>query len=467
MRRVLLWLCLLCICLTGCTQKPAEVPSAEDPFAQIPTVEYAAPLIDGTAISPEALSQWNWFYWNTNHFVGGNEDQIDLAPYGLAGATLCHKDDIYTITDANGSRSYSFLSMEDADDTGHFTENSVCTTFVLSVPEDPDATVSREPLFTVTTPCTDAAQFGDVPQAIWDLAVHFGRDRIICRENSCFVYANLLTALDSVRTGLHMWQRYDYSGRLLCEFSTYSIISHILELEDGSFVLADELENMTYLVCYGSDGSILWKTEVGNDLYAVELLFLNGKYYLFCQYDPEDSRSDIRIYSFGADGRIAQQAQYGGSDFDFIDYVIVSKDGFTLFGRTQGSDGDFPFSKDGYGVDFTAGIRADLTLKNPQKTSIPNTWPHELLGVLQGANVYSGDSILEATDKDQLPYQLSAEGIFDFEGGYVVVRQHRLAPWEFNPPLTSYQPSYWETVITGYSADGTPLWQLTSDVYVS
>ena len=466
MRRVFLWLCLLCFCLTGCTQKPAEDPSAEDPFAQIPTVEYAAPLIDGTAIDREALSQWNWFYWNTNHFFGGNEDQIDLAPYGLAGTTLLHKDGVYTITDARGSRSYSFLSMEDADNTGHFTENSVCTTFVLSVPEDPSTAVTREPLFTVTTPCTDAAQFGDVPQAILDLADHFGRNRILCRENSCFVITDMLAA-DSVSSGLYHWQRYDYSGQLLCEFSTYSIIDDLLALEDGSFVLVDELENMTYLVCYGSDGSILWKTEVGEDLYTVELLPLDGNYYLFCQYDPQGSCSDIRIYRFGADGSIAQQVQYGGSDFDFIDYVIASKDGFTLFGRTQGSDGDFPFSKDGYGADFTAGIRADLTLKNPQKTSIPNTWPHELLGVLQGANVYSGDSILKANGKDNLPDSCSAVGIFDFEGGYVIVRLHKLAPWEFSHPSTSYQPSYRETVITGYSADGTPLWQITSDVYVA
>ena len=457
----ILWLCLLCFCLTGCTQKPAEVPSAEDPFAQIPTVEYAAPLIDGTAISPEALSQWNWFYWNTNHFVGGNEDQIDLAPYGLAGATLCHKDDIYTITDANGSRSYCFLSMEDADNTGRVTQNSVCTTFVLSVPEDPDATVSREPLFTVATPCQPAEQFGNAPQGLQNISAHFKGDRNIFRQNSWFSQSGFTLP------NQYAWQRFDYSGNRICHFFTDSIVDHILELEDGSFVLVDELEGMTYLICYGSDGSILWKTKVGKNLYAEDLLFLDGSCYLFCEYDPKGSCSDIRIYRFSTDGNIAKQVQYGGSDFDMIDYVTVAKDGFTLFGTTQSRNGEFPFSKDGFGLDFTVGIRADLTLKSPQKTSIPNTWPHELLGVHQGANVYSGDSILEATAKDNLPDSCTAVGIFDFEGGYVVVRRHKLAPWEFSNPVTSHLPYYREAVITGYSADGTPLWQLTSGVYVS
>lgn len=457
MRRVFLWIILLSICLTGCGQT-----AQEDPLAEIPATRAEILLEAGTTLSWNALSLWNYFYWDTLPLMDGQDGQIDLDAYGLAGATLRHKDGVYTLTDAGGSRRYGALTPEE---DARVSENGIRTTFVLSVPEDPDIP-TRQPLFTVTTPCTAAAQFGDVPQAILNQAQNFGRQRLLFRASSYFLLTGILP-VSSSQDGLNIWHRYDYAGNLLCEFSTHSIISNLMELEDGGFLLEDETENVTYLTRYAADGSVLWKTQVGEDLYTVELLSLAGDYYLFCQYDPKEGCSDIRLYRIGAEGSILRQAQYGGSDFDFIDYVTVSPDGFTLFGRTHGSDGDFPFSLEGYGVNFTAEITADLTLEKAKKDNTARGWEHDLLGTCQGVPVYSGDPVLGAAKEDLLPEDWHADGIFDFAGGYVIVRQHKLAPWCFEHPLTSYQPSYWEAVVTGYDADGTPLWQITSDVYVA
>lgn len=158
-------------------------------------------------------------------------------------------------------------------------------------------------------------------------------------------------------------------------------------------------------------------------------------------------------------GALLQEAYLGGSDFDRIDHVAKTEEGFTVYGTTQSRDGDFPFSSDGYGQSMVAVLDFDLQLKSAEKAE--DVLYSERIGYYQGKPAYAG------WDDTPVPMQqvpepvYTADGVFDYAGGYVVKHYRSLGVLALldNPPMMSRTVRYREVIYTGYSADGTALWQ--------
>ena len=122
------------------------------------------------------------------------------------------------------------------------------------------------------------------------------------------------------------------------------------------------------------------------------------------------------------------------------------------------------FSKDGYGVGFLAEISDDLELLYVEEFE---DWNFTVLGYHQGKPVYIDDPILKIGKKDKFPKEngYGIAGIFDWQDGYVIVRYIGYEKYPYQHPLVSMSQSYGQTVMTGYDAQGNPLWQIVGPVY--
>lgn len=78
------------------------------------------------------------------------------------------------------------------------------------------------------------------------------------------------------------------------------------------------------------------------------------------------------------------------------------------------------------------------------------------------------EGVLLPTAADRLPEDVSARALLETaDGGYVLFRAHLLGRWLLQNPVISYIPSYCEIIATGYAADGTPLWQTATPIFVT
>jgi hypothetical protein len=161
------------------------------------------------------------------------------------------------------------------------------------------------------------------------------------------------------------------------------MISNLNAYTDGSFVFTmqsrayykdnDRLYEKSYVVKCDSDGNILWKQEF--DDYSGEMLrylFITGSGDIIvvgqCPYvdgkQVTEGYANIVITKLDKDGKVKEQRSFGGSDFDMLYEAQFDRDlGIVISGNTQSSDGDFAFSKDGFGVGFVACIDEELNLR--------------------------------------------------------------------------------------------------------
>lgn len=77
-----------------------------------------------------------------------------------------------------------------------------------------------------------------------------------------------------------------------------------------------------------------------------------------------------------------------------------------------------------------------------------------------------GESIFAPTAADRLPEETYNMALLETEEGYILFRRHNFAFWELQNPVFSYCPSYCEIIATGYDADGAPIWQATTPIFV-
>ena len=77
------------------------------------------------------------------------------------------------------------------------------------------------------------------------------------------------------------------------------------------------------------------------------------------------------------------------------------------------------------------------------------------------------ESVFYPTEADRLPEGTYNMALLETTEGYILFRKHSFSQWKLQNPVMSYWPSYCEVIATGYTADGTPLWQVTSPIFVN
>lgn len=398
---------------------------------------------------------------------------------------------VYTVTEDSHTRTYQHLIHSPMQGPANAAYD-YADIFLLS--DDPDMTAERylqaalssstllqtlEPtqiIYADYQSFSRAENYGTVPTEVSRIMDSFlPSGRVIWAKNSYYIISYVVSSYVCTTSVVN---RYDYKGNLLCQAHVKGTAGTILELDNGSFVAESDsyLDDLYLLTCCNPDGSISWQYHFdnSNDYYIRSLFQRNNEIYVFGEIHPdtENAYRDILICRFSMDGLLLQGKHLGGSNFENLDRVLETSNGFTILGDSQSNDGDFPFSKEGYPVSFSADISLALEMSN---IHLSDHDYETLLGYHNDMPVYSDNSIFDAHNTDRLPtergpynaFPYSIRGIFDFEDGYVIIRDHHFEYYRFSPYMTSYIPSYRELIITGYDSSGTPVWQTTSDIYVS
>jgi hypothetical protein len=248
----------------------------------------------------------------------------------------------------------------------------------------------------------------------------------------------------------------------------------MIELADGGFCAAlsdGSAENKNSLLRFDAEGKFLWQYdfEANRDVYLRYIFQTDDALYCFGEVDTDPSADttldDLYFARFSMDGILLQEKLAGGTDFEKLNLVTVSKNGFTVYASTQSGDGDFPFSEDGYYVSFQVQLSKELELFKAEVCPEPD-YILRHCGYHNGAPVYPGDPILTPHAEDQLPEEYSTVAIFAQDDGYVILRCYELEKYLFSNPLMSYQPKYRQLIATYYDASGKPVWQAVSEPYV-
>ena len=275
-------------------------------------------------------------------------------------AELAYDANILTLTDENGTQTYQYLLSCPRQDKKGYTECLILSDDPEMTPEKCKTPEDGRIILQETMTFRLSPDQGEIPAFITSLEsygdVTFGKE----------VFYQLQEQDDSFTVN-----RYDYRGKLISKTEGLSCRGRILELEDGSFLYAcDDYPSEYYaLECYDQKGAHRWtyRFAEGRKPYVIDLQEHDGKLYCFSNARAPEGCDDWYLYMLSGEGECLQKSRFGGSDFDWIDHVAKTEEGFTVYGTTYSRDGDFPFSSDGYGQDFVAGIDFALQLQNAQK----------------------------------------------------------------------------------------------------
>ena len=313
---------------------------------------------------------------------------------------------------------------------------------------------------------------GTVPDAFRDIVEHdlFGnvnamQDRVLDLE-----YVSETEAV--VRM-------YDFSGSLLAEHSIApDTDAHqpgcLTGTSDGGFLyvigFSDHLRldgtwastsgiYSTVVKC-DSSGEVEWQRRFEN--YTGWMLHIcieaeDSFYFFGDQETPETktvgvgSPTDIHILRLSEDGKEAQTKIIGGSDFDSMNSVEVTEDGFCLNCRAQSSDGDF--ARAGY---WRIRVGRDLSILSIE-TEEKYVAQRDILGYLDGHPIY------------ELPAQFRefndgiVQAFLDYGEFRLVVSTNITGTYENTPPVISSIWYYYETVYGAYDKEGNVIWKATVD----
>lgn len=383
-------------------------------------------------------------------------------------AQVVYDGEKYTISDDAGSRSYQYCVKSQAESP----KDTYTEYFFLT--DDPDMTVQKylegadilptEVMYIDSRSFGAAEEYGDIPASmkkLWEAGV----GGIFCPK-SMFQTRNQV-ALSSSKVAYSV-ARVDYDGNLLCEVIVKGVPYEVLELDDGGFVLftSSYTDGLYTLPCYDFQGNLRWTYSFAEEgsVYIASMHQRNGDIYCFGEVRVQGDCNDIYIWRISPDGELKQKIKIGGSDFESVYRVLQTEDGFTMYGSTQSNDGDLSFSKNGYGVGFRAEISDDLILLHAE---VFESQYSGMIGYHAGQPVFYDDPILKISRKDNFPegVTIGSSGIFDWEEGYVIVRTLNFDRYDYQNPLISMSPSYGQRVMTGYDAQGNPMWQTVGPVF--
>ena len=401
--------------------------------------------------------QMNSFFYRST-FNREQEIRITLAD----ASVLCWDGSAYQLTRDGINRTFSSLSLHNATEAVEGGWNFI-TEFLLESDKNTEC-IFRDVFF-----CESPQVFGQVP----DFAAEFldRRDNLplLSSYQEHSVFERSFSGYNDTR---EEWiRRWDYRGNLLCEFHVKGYAECFAELDDGGFlaVVSTYPEKAIHVHRYDSQGNLLWKTGLDAEQtpYPTQLLVTSEGIYGFGRIRLPDRADDLYACRISHGGELLYQKTFGGTDFDSIDWVNPSPTGFTLYGDTQSRDGDFPLSRNGYSTDFRAEISSELEIVSVKEEDHGLFWGN-VRGYLDGTPIFFRDGIVQISGKDRLPIEnIHSEAVFACEDGYAVVRSLAYGNYPYTDPYTSYSPNYRQLIITGYSQDGTPLWQTIGKPYIA
>lgn len=394
--------------------------------------------------------RWDAASWSLIYYSYLMDQPFDVTLPG-SESELSYDGDSLTLTNAGTTRTFACLVSCPWQDKRSYTECLILSNdpnITAATRKDEDVIILQS---TVTFRLTKDR--GEIPKFITELEnygyVTYGRESFY-----------------QVRQQENGWcaARYDYHGNLKSKTEALSANGSIWELENGGFLYSYEEDYPTRfyaLECYDSAGKLCWQHRFSDQYHtrAADIIEHDGKLWYFGTAQKSEDSDQWYVCVLSQNGALLQEAYLGGSNFDWIDHVAKTEEGFTVYGTTYSWDGDFPFSGDGYGQSMVAVLDFDLQLKSAEKAE--DVLYSERIGYYQGKPAYAG------WDDTPVPMQqvpepvYTADGVFDYAGGYVVKHYRSLGVLALldNPPMMSRTVRYREVIYTGYSADGTALWQ--------
>lgn len=125
-------------------------------------------------------------------------------------------------------------------------------------------------------------------------------------------------------------------------------------------------------------------------------------------------------------------------------------------------------SADGQGVQQFYGY----DFQPQQMPELPREDDYTTMGFHNGDRISYNDRIFEPTAADRLPQpdeaageRLLPLGIFDREGGYILVRIHCIGNSGQDDAALGYEAGSCELILTAYDTGGAPLWQTVGETY--
>lgn len=482
MKKLLMLLCLCVLLLAGCSETVIEAPISDD----------------------EGYVKWNSFIWYCKWEDERSVSLQQIEPDGTTeDITVTFDGEKYTITDTAGTRSYTHViidrTMEKKGNDYHYGDYFFLT-------DDPEMTIEKyqkrqfptnadllpTELVLGKTGAADSVEcFGLVPGAFGKVMSAFvdgqGHAEEYCKNSFFIASASGYTSPKAFYNGKgngpiekYILNRYDYKGNLLCSIEIpNSPLGRITEFDDGSFIVTlygstygNRQENGAEVMYYSKEGELQWHYvypdwhgalfgkffRIGNHFYGF------GSWHTGTYGNYVD---EIYIAKFSKDGELLADVIAGGSGEESLIAVEQSEQGFTLWGKTESSDGDFPVGSAKDAKLFHVEVDYDLTFSEltcpAQKEYSP--YPY---GYYKGDPVGWKDPLMEIKDSDRLPENFGTEstiGLIPWGTGYVILRHHYIEEYAFS--WDNAMPGcYRQIIATYYNSFGYPVWQTVSEPYI-
>jgi hypothetical protein len=293
-------------------------------------------------------------------------------------------------------------------------------------------------------------------------------------ENSFFT-TEVLETKDG-DTEKQLLKRFDYNGNLLCDVVLpLPYVSSVMELRNGDFCVAltylyqySNEETIDRVICFSPKGEQRWQYTFPEDrnVRLDQLLQADDAIYCFGELKSDNNGQDEELYilKLAADGAFVKEQIAGGSHDEHISFVEISQDGFTVYGITASTDGDFPFYAGAIYEDFRVQVSNDLELSGAEQ------YEHGIYGgfcgYYKGAPMRTNHPIFMPTEKDRLPEDTYNCAIIPFSSGYVILRSVSIEPNIFSPTYYSSVSNYSQIIATYYNAFGMPVWQTVGKPFI-
>ncbi|MBR5411262.1 MAG: hypothetical protein IK104_11380 [Clostridia bacterium] len=255
---------------------------------------------------------------------------------------------------------------------------------------------------------------------------------------------------------------WDYEGRQLATVPRVGTLVDAVRTPSG-FVTLTVSDNGTARIDwfdFTENGAVKkwdWRIPDADETAAQRLVYLGGRLYVFGNARTGEGFEDVSVIVLSAspetEPEILFRRALGGADYDSFLHAQANADGtILLFALTQSRDGDIGLSPDGYGVPVEAVLTPDGEVTSVDTT----TWAR----VRARADLYAEPAPDESGQGSYYPigsYTLP-------DGTRVTVRKHLLCWYDYTPPYLDSGSYFTERVVTGYGADGTAFWQVSTAV---
>lgn len=476
-----LLLCLSLLLLPGC---------------QLQDLFQLATIVPPTG-SEEDYRQWNDFIWKSKW---GEECSVEIQRTYEDGSTekiaVTYDKEKYTITDDAGTRSYAHLIYdryaEEIDGYYHYGDYFFLTddanlTFEkyrksqsTSLKDHMELLLPTELVLGKVGIAGEVECYGNAPKKIENILSAIvngtGYSQEYCR-NSFFVteyHSNHFFDGESESSKANFpLNRYDYDGNLLCSVEIPDWRTNkITEFDDGSFIVS--LEDYTddgeaELLYFSNNGKLQWHYVYPSniELSLYHFFLLEDAFYVFGGINTNSyyEMDDLYIAKFSIDGTLLKEVTAGGSKSDVLQHVELSKNGFTLFARTNSSDGNFPVGSKEHDKLFHVEVSTDLDFSELTCPIKKQFTPYPF-GYYKGEIIYYDDPMLREKETDRLPEYTDLRAIIPWGNGYVLLRNNGIEGYAFSNPHFSSSGSYRHIIATYYNASGKPIWQTVSEPYL-